>query len=216
MDLTRAIDGYCERMGPGLLAEPANALTNVAFLVVALWLWRRSRGIERVLCAVLAAIGLGSGLFHTYAVAWAALADTIPIAVFILLYVFAAHRHFLGWSAPWSMLGVAAFVPYLVLAARGFAALPGFAISAAYWPVPLAIAGYGVWLSRDLPHVARGLWIGAAILSLSLVARSLDAPLCDSLPLGTHFMWHLLNAVMLGWMIGVLRRQRLERGGQGR
>jgi hypothetical protein len=24
-------------------------------------------------------------------------------------------------------------------------------------------------------------------------------------------MWHLLNAVMLGWMITVLRRDRLER-----
>jgi hypothetical protein len=28
-------------------------------------------------------------------------------------------------------------------------------------------------------------------------------------PLGTHFGWHLLNAVMLGWMIEVYRRHML-------
>jgi len=26
------------------------------------------------------------------------------------------------------------------------------------------------------------------------------------LPLGTHFMWHVLNAVMPGWMIELNRR----------
>lgn len=30
-DLCRAIDHYCERTGPGLWAEPVNALTNLAF-----------------------------------------------------------------------------------------------------------------------------------------------------------------------------------------
>ncbi len=41
------------------------------------------------------------------------------------------------------------------------------------------------------------------MLTVSLVLRSLDAPLCAANPLGTHFLWHLLNAVMLGWMIEV-------------
>ena len=31
------LDLYCERLGPGLLAEPLNAVTNGAFLVAA---WR--------------------------------------------------------------------------------------------------------------------------------------------------------------------------------
>jgi len=52
--------------------------------------------------------------------------------------------------------------------------------------------------------------VGVAILCVSLTARSLDEPLCDVLPLGTHWLWHVLNAAMLGWMIEVLRRHRLE------
>ncbi|MBU2665238.1 hypothetical protein KOI35_17175 [Actinoplanes bogorensis] len=30
-----------------------------------------------------------------------------------------------------------------------------------------------------------------------LTARTLDEPLCATLPLGTHWLWHCLNAVTL-------------------
>src|SRR6056297_2093812 len=41
MEWTRHIDGYCERLDPGYWAEPINAVTNAAFLLVALIMWRR-------------------------------------------------------------------------------------------------------------------------------------------------------------------------------
>jgi hypothetical protein len=34
--------------------------------------------------------------------------------------------------------------------------------------------------------------------------------------LGTHFLWHILNALMLGWMIEVYRRHRLAAAGAHR
>ena len=34
------VDDYCERLGHGLLAEPANALSNLAFVAAAVALWR--------------------------------------------------------------------------------------------------------------------------------------------------------------------------------
>jgi len=37
------IDLYCERLGPGLWAEPLNALTNLAFLLTALASWQLAR-----------------------------------------------------------------------------------------------------------------------------------------------------------------------------
>jgi hypothetical protein len=52
-------------------------------------------------------------------------------------------------------------------------------------------------------------------LALSLAMRILDTPLCDAVPIGTHFLWHVLNAIMLGWMAEVLRRH-LAGGGAGR
>jgi len=40
------------------------------------------------------------------------------------------------------------------------------------------------------------LW-AAGLFLLSLTFRSLDLALCASLPHGTHFLWHLLNGVVL-------------------
>lgn len=210
MDWTAVVDGYCERLGPGIWAEPTNAVTNLAFVAVAAWLWPNARGVERVLVAILFAIGVGSGLFHTLATRWAGLADTAPIMLFILTYLYAANRQYLGWPVWAAAAGTAAFVPYAAVTGWIFAALPGFAVSAPYWPVPLLIALYALWLRRRLPNVSAGLAVGAGTLAVSLVARSADMALCAVFPMGTHFAWHLLNAAMLGWMITVLRRHRLD------
>ncbi|MBI1416308.1 MAG: hypothetical protein GC146_03715 [Limimaricola sp.] len=210
MDWTQKIDGYCERTGPAFWAEPVNALTNLAFLVVAVLMWRLAGrdATGRALSAVLFAIGLGSFLFHTEATAWASLADTIPIAVFILFYLFAVNRDVLGLRPGWSALATAGFFPYAALVVAVLARVPFLRISAAYWTVPLLLVIYTVALRRRWPVLARGFLVGAGLLSASLVARSLDMVLCPVWPLGTHFLWHLLNAVMLGWMIAVLLDHR--------
>ena len=79
MEWTRYVDGYCERMGPEYWAEPINAITNLAFVLAALVMWRRARGVPlaRALCVVLGLIGIGSYLFHTHAQVWAAMAGCI-------------------------------------------------------------------------------------------------------------------------------------------
>ena len=87
-----------------------------------------------------------------------------------------------------------------------FGALPGFAVSAGYWPIALLIALYGVALLRSRPAFGRGLLIGAAILTVSLSFRSVDMAVCARVPLGTHFVWHILNGILLFWMIEIYRR----------
>ncbi len=218
MDWTAAIDAYCERLGPGLWAEPLNLLTNLGFVAAAVWAWIRCRGLilPRLLAAVLFAIGVGSALFHSFATPWASMADTTPIGVFILVYVYAANRYFMRWPPRIAAIGAAGFVPWTVTLTPTFAALPGFSVSAFYWPVPTLIALYALLLRRRWPMVARGMALGALILSVSLVFRSLDLALCGGWPLGTHFLWHLLNAAMLGWMIELLRRAMLAGPPQAR
>ena len=41
------------------------------------------------------------------------------------------------------------------------------------------------------------LLIAAGVFVISFSARTLDARVCPALPLGTHFAWHLLNALLL-------------------
>lgn len=206
MDWLRAVDGYCERVGPAFWAEPVNALTNAAFIVAAAVMWGRVQGLGRAMCAVLFAIGVGSFLFHTHANRLTGLMDVIPIGVFILVYVFAASRDLLGMKGWQAGIATVAFVPYAAMLTPLFAAIPFFKVSAMYWPVPVLILVYAGLLARKAPATARGLAAGAGILVVSLVFRSVDQAVCGAFPLGTHFVWHVLNGVMLGWMIEVWRR----------
>jgi len=208
MRWTEVVDSYCERLGPGFWAEPLNAITNIAFLLAALLVWPRTTGqpLARLLAMILFVIGIGSFLFHTFATRWAALADTLPIGLYILTYIYAANRHYWGWPVWAAALGTLAFIPYAVVLTPLFDRLPFFTVSSFYWPVPLLIAAYAFLLRHRAPATAGGLAFGAALLCVSLTFRSLDDPLCSAIPLGTHFLWHVLNAVMLAHMILVLLR----------
>ncbi|MBO9474917.1 ceramidase domain-containing protein [Shimia sp. R10_1] len=221
MDWTAQVDAYCERMGPAFWAEPVNAVTNAAFVLAALWMWGRLRDmpagggktLARTLCVILALIGIGSFLFHTYATRWAGVADVAPIAIYVLLYIYAANRHYWRLRPLWASVATLGFFPYAALTIPLFSQLPLLGVSAAYMPVPVMILGYAFALRGRLPGVARGLAIGGGILLASLTFRSLDMPMCEAVPFGTHFMWHVLNGVMLGWMIEVLRRHIVQQAG---
>ncbi|KIC50829.1 ceramidase domain-containing protein [Tateyamaria sp. ANG-S1] len=218
MELLRQIDGYCERVGPHYWAEPVNAVTNAAFVIAALWMWRRSAGVPlaRALCVVLALIGLGSYLFHTHAQVWSAIADVAPIAGFILLYIFAINRDVWGMRTGWALGATALFFPYAAVTVPLFQYVPVLGVSAGYLPVPALIVVYAVLLYQRHPNLARGFVIGAAILLVSLTARSVDEMLCAQIPLGTHFLWHILNGLMLGWMIEVYVRHMRSQSGANR
>lgn len=209
MDWFRTMDGYCERTGPAFWAEPVNALSNAAFLVAALAAWRlaTSRGDRagQALALILAAIGIGSFLFHTVAQVWAMLADVVPIQIFILAYLGVATVRF--FRARWwaGALAVAAFIPASSAGTGVIEATVGrLNGSAGYAPVPILIAAYALALRRRAPKAASGLAIGAGLLAVSLTFRTVDDAVCEVWPLGTHFLWHVLNATMLWWMIRVL------------
>ena len=211
MEMTAQVIAYCERGDFGFWAEPLNAVTNGAFLIAAAVMGWRLRGsglvIGWLLVAVLVAIGVGSFLWHTFATRWAGLADVLPILLFILIYIFAATRDFLGLRWGWALLAVGLFFPWAFAIAGGLGRLvPGIGANGAYLSVALLILVYAAWLARRAPATARGLAIGASILCVSLTFRALDGPICEVIPTGAHFLWHILNGVMLGWMIEVYRR----------
>ena len=210
MNWFEPIDGYCERTGPEFWSEPVNFLTNFAFLFAAVVMWYRCRNDphSRALCLILGAIGTGSALFHSYAEVWAAVADVVPILIFVLVYIYFANRFFWKMSPRWSALGAMLFFPYVYATLPVLSSLPIINKSVEYIPIAVLIALYAVALRNRLKGVAHGLGIGALILFVSIGFRSVDEPLCDWVQSGTHFIWHILNAIMLAWMIEVLRKYK--------
>lgn len=211
MEWTRQFDSYCERVDLTYWAEPVNALTNAAFLIAALTMWPRVRGLPlgRALAALLFCIGVGSYLFHTHATVWAVTADVVPILLFTLLYFFAALYHFWNLALWKALVGAALFIPYAAAAVPLFNLVPFLEISAGYWPIAFLILGFGFAVRSRAKMTSNGLLIGGSVLCLSITLRSLDELICANLPLGTHFLWHVLNGIMLGWMIEVYRRHML-------
>jgi hypothetical protein len=192
------LDLYCERLAPGLLAEPLNAITNAGFLIAALWAWRAAgrRTDLRLLAALLAAIGLGSGLFHTFATPLAQWCDVIPIALLQLLYLRLYLRRVVGLRSHTTAAYLLIYGLSLAVASRSGTLLNG---SLAYAPAALTLLILGVvhYRLRGRSEV-----LGAALLFLvSLFARSIDLALCAQWPAGTHFIWHLLNAALLAALL---------------
>jgi hypothetical protein len=199
MDWSTSVDLYCERTDGSFWAEPANALTNAAFLIAAaaaFWSWRRAGGRDGpalALIGVVVAVGLGSFTFHTVATRGAALADMIPIAVFIYGYLLLALRRFLRLS-----LGISAAI--LIVFAESAQALswlaPPRALNGSIDYVPALVALIVVARAAQAP-ARRGLDIAVMLFAVSLALRSVDLAACEAFPLGTHFVWHMLNAAVL-------------------
>lgn len=210
--MNETIDIYCERVSPVFWAEPVNAITNAAFLVAALaglWLWRRRTPDDwagLALIVIVFATGVGSFLFHTFATRWALLTDVIPIALFIHLYLLIALRRYL--ELHW-VICVSIVIGFLVLSPMvGEVWAPLIGSSAGYIPALGAIFVVGGFYYPKNRQLA--LWVlgTGCVFALSLTFRTLDLPVCDGFPLGTHFLWHMLNAVVLFLLLRVLIWQR--------
>ena len=212
MNWRAAIDVYCERTGPEFWSEPINAMSNLAFIVAAIlpYIAMRRRGqndtLVTALCGIAFCIGVGSFLFHTYAERWAALADTFPILLFIVVFLYAAMARLFRLRGKWAIIGtVVAFG--LSLFARdigGVFASGSLNGSENYFPA-LALLGGSALALRLLGRAAsRPVAVATVIFAVSLAARTADAAICPHIHIGSHFIWHLLNGTMIAVLLFTL------------
>jgi hypothetical protein len=183
---------YCERGGPGLLAEPFNTFSNIAFIIAAVAGWQLARrhggpsaGVALLLWLAVA-IGAGSTLLHMLPRPWARVADMAPIVAFQIVFLWLYLRSELSLGRTLFLL--AGFS--MATLATGWlpAVLNG---SLFYLPALLVLSGLGVraWRrDRQCP-----LLVASGLLVAGLVFRTLDPWACGIFPHGSHFLWHLLN-----------------------
>lgn len=195
-DWLEAIDQYCERTDASFFSEPLNAVTNAGFLIAAWLLWKRYKasgsldGLMLATIVMIAVVGVGSGLFHTFANHVTMLADVIPILLFVLLYIGVGYSRLAGFGAG-KLLGV--YGLFFIMAA-GMGRVPQewtFNGSIAYAPCLMVLIGLA-WLSKR-----RDLLMSAVLFFCALTFRSVDMRVCEAFPIGTHFLWHSMNGVLL-------------------
>jgi hypothetical protein len=211
--------GDCERISSGLLTQPVNAWSSLAYVAVGLWIVSlaiRSKVIDPVLTWVLGAAvaltGVGSVLFHgrdLEGVKWLHDWSIVAVLAFAAVYDFALIH---GWHRKLTLLVYGAAIVGLGTA---FWILPfssdefSGAVAAA-----MVLGEFIVMRNRHrTPLEGRrriAYWTAVGCLAVGAVAQLLgrtDSPVCapDSL-LQPHAAWHVLTAMAMGaWAYAVLR-----------
>ena len=196
MDLFSQIDIYCERLAPGLLAEPLNLFSNGSFLVAAYFCSRYQRTLTETpmpaavkwLTGWLFLVGIGSIIFHSFANLLSQFLDVGPIGVFVISFLYLWNRQVLQRSIL-RILGD--LVILIALTALFLTVVPKDAVggSQGYFSVVIFLGYYG-FLHHKL-HREKGLIKATGLFVLALIFRSLDELLCPIFPHGLHFLWHL-------------------------
>jgi hypothetical protein len=189
------MDAYCERVGMGLFAEPLNAVSNISFLLAAWAAWILatrtsvlSAGV-RVLIALAASVGIGSILWHTYPTMFTLILDIVPILIFIIWFIWLYTRNVIGMRAPFAVASAAAFL----LATFAVIPLSGVLHGAlVYTPGLIVTLVLGVFHARERTVARFTLLAAAGVYLAALFFRTIDNEVCPVLPIGTHFLWHLL------------------------
>lgn len=202
------IDGYCERNHqPDVLAEPLNLLTNIAFIIAAVMAFKSLKFFKLInakcwdivlLSVLLAIIGFGSAAFHSYPNKKTVLMDVIPIAIFMHLYLFMFFKRVVGLNFLLSTTVLLSFI------ATGFVfqkTISPDTLNGTIMYVPaysfLIIMVLILCFVKQSPLYLH-LINTAVIWTFSLAFRTMDMQICTHTHyIGTHFLWHLLNAIVL-------------------
>jgi hypothetical protein len=205
---------YCERCGPGLFDEPINAASNAVFLVAAWAAWRVGSRLGVLspglwaLIVLSASVGIGSALWHTFATSWAMVLDIVPILLFQVTFLWLYGRHVAGLPRAVVAVILGVYVATGFWLTRYDAWLNG---SIVYAPAVALAWAVGVYHAQSGRPWRLALLGSAGVFCLALVCRSIDLVICRQLPIGTHFLWHLLNGLVVYLAMSVLIAVWVER-----
>ncbi len=195
------IDIYCERLAPGLWAEPLNAVTNLSFIIAAFFAYKFAKDRKAItqhsalLIFLMCAIGVGSTLFHTFATKLTQLSDVLPILFYQIAFIWFYSLHAIRLNL---LKTAALFILFMVMTVLSEMA-PSHILngSLGYAPSITFLLGFGLWHYKSKQEQPFILLLAGLTFAVSLTFRSIDMAMCETLEIGTHFLWHVLNGCVL-------------------
>ena len=191
---------YCERASLDFFGEPFNSITNIFFMITAFLVLRLYR--DYISFFSIAFIGLSSFAFHTYQNSFTGLLDILAIIIFMLIYTTNIYKKLIGFNFFYSSFIALSFVISCYL----FGILLRNSVigtSSFYFPIIfhlLFLIIYFRYINLDFNYL-KYLVLSITIFSTSIILRVIDQSVCNIFPLGTHFLWHMLNAIFLFFLI---------------
>jgi hypothetical protein len=216
--------GVCERGSLGILAEPLNVISSVAFMLVAVVIYRfyhSHEDLERkwiwdihALTFLTFIIGVNSVIFHSFPSPTTELMDTIPIVMFIILYFWSVLFRIGRCNLFQAGICFVAFVGFSHILVAQFPHSLNDSIG--YLSSMIALIVIAVHLHLKARPSSQHFMLAAIVGVCSLFCRAIDREVCPQFPIGSHFMWHTLNATLLYLLLkqiirNVNRDARLKR-----
>ncbi len=197
--------GVCERTALGPYAEPLNVLSSFAFIFVAVAIFRHYRGHEdlhgkwkgdvHLLTFLTLVIGINSVAFHAFPTPLTELADTLTIVGFILIYFWSMLFRIGRTTIFQATVCFIAFVGFSHILVHQFPRALNDSIG--YLSSMIALIGIAVYLYLKARPSAVHFLLAAIVGVVSLFCRAIDREVCAMVPTGTHFVWHLCNALLI-------------------
>jgi len=204
----------CERLGSGWLAQPANAISSLAYLAAGVWLlWRATRpGSARAMLvaagAATVAVGVGSVAYHGPQPGWARTLHDGSVVWLALVVIghnlWLLTRTSLPRAALSAVPSLAAF-PLLPGSGAGFR-FPGPAVVAAVLVAGAALAHPTITPGARVAWRRSAVWMALALAAY--VAGRTGSALCrPALLWQPHAAWHVLSAAgLLSAVLGFAAR----------
>lgn len=204
--LRQGLSVYCES-GIGLFStQPVNTISNIAIFISAYSVYQliKIRHIKnqiiRVLPLLVVLIGVGSILWHGIPNLLTSFADTLPISVLAIVSFFFLLNKLLtnkGLVLGIFLLFILIEVPFIL------GILPSFNGFIPYLLVFIFGTFVSVGVARMYNLLAQLVPV-VIIFAIALLFRTIDTTICPTFPIGTHFIWHILNAFAFYWLIRFL------------
>lgn len=207
----------CEALhsGESWFSEPLNVLSSALFLVTAFALHyyfnkirNTSRHFDldiRLLIGITYAIGVSSLLLHSLPNAVTEFFDVMSISLFIVVFFFSVMLRILRCSMRNMIL---AFVGFLFFTFSSITYLESYMNGAASYIATMAVLSMMAFYLYGKSHPsAKHFLAGSQIGVVALYFRSIDMKACSWMPLGTHWIWHTMNAIL----IFILMRELIKR-----
>ncbi len=176
----------------GVLAEPVNLLTNIAFFAATIVSITFAHGMYAILMSLgISVVGLMSTIAHAKPNRLTFDLDKHTIILWVLYYDFCWAHFMAGYSIKTSLI----IVGFIIAVGLGIIKIVKDKLrgNADYIPVLLMLATFGVFMIYKDGHTH---FLVAMVLALgALLFRSIDFDV--KLPSGTHFMWHILNGFLM-------------------
>jgi len=172
---------YCERTSSDILGEPINFYTNLCFIIFSILLLFNKSISDKKYALLIFLIGVGSMLFHSVPNRLTGFLDVFFIISFIFYYIFTLY---IKLNIKKYISAIISIVFIAICFVFGIVSKNTLLGSSAFY-LPIIFHMYNLFLFI------------LVLFSFSLLLRSVDLYLCNLFFIGTHFIWHILNALVL-------------------